>query len=54
MSSAEIEEWCCRYIADDLSKHLVESKAVKIEYEVDPLRGVKRFRWRLRYVERGN
>ena len=50
MSVHEIEEWSCRYIADELGKKLLESDAVKIETMEDPLLGVVKFRWRMRYI----
>lgn len=50
MSDHEIEEWSCRYIADELSKKLLESDAVKVETMKDPFLGVIKFRWRVRYI----
>ncbi|MBQ0135996.1 MAG: hypothetical protein KBS43_04610 [Oscillospiraceae bacterium] len=50
MSAHEIEEWSCRHIADELSKKLLESDAVKVETEKDPLWRVINFRWRVQYI----
>lgn len=50
MSVSEIKEWSCHYIVDELSKKLLESDAIKIETMEDPLWGVVKCRWQMRYI----